>query len=145
MIIPVALSSMFSEIHFKDYPFVTVPQVFSDPRGSILNIADGLIGDVAIIESEIGAIRANHYHDDDWHLSYIVSGSMRYQWKDSVTSTEFNEVEVKAGQMVYSPSGAPHKMIFLEKSVFVAVAALSRSKDNYESDTHRLADDFFHG
>jgi hypothetical protein len=143
MIIPAALSSMFSETHFKDYPFVEIPQEFSDSRGRILNIADGNLGDIAVIESEKGAIRANHYHNDDWHLSYLVVGSMRYQWKDSISAAEFREVEVRAGQMVYSPSGTPHKMVFLEKSIFIAVAALSRSKDNYESDTHRLPEDFF--
>lgn len=143
MMIPVSLSSMFSDIHFENYPFVAIPQVFQDSRGSILNIADGAIGDVAVIESDTDAIRANHYHDDDWHLSYLVSGSMKYQWKDSLDSVETKEVIVQAGQMIYSPSGVPHKMIFLEKSIFIAVAALSRSKENYESDTHRLAEDFF--
>lgn len=143
MIIPDALSTMFSDIHFDDYPFVKIPQVFQDSRGKILNIADGTIGDVAVIESEEDAVRANHFHDDDWHLSYVVSGSMKYQWKDSFDSTQTKEVVVQAGQMIYSPSGVPHKMIFLERSIFIAVAALSRSRENYEADTHRLAEDFF--
>jgi uncharacterized RmlC-like cupin family protein len=143
MLIPAELSSLFSERHFHNYPLVDVPQIFKDQRGSISNIADGRFGDVAVIESEPGAVRANHYHDNDWHLSYLVSGSMKYLWKETVESPLVQEIEVSAGQMVYSPPGSPHKMVFLEKSIFIAVAALSRNQENYETDTHRLGEDFF--
>jgi len=115
MKIPTALSSLFSEEHFVNYPKVVIPQEFFDDRGSIRNIADGALGDVAVITSVNTSIRANHYHDKDWHLSYIVSGSMR----------------------------SPHKMIFLEESTFIAVSALSRNQENYESDTKRLPENFF--
>lgn len=143
MKIPNVLSSMFNESHFKNYPFVVIPQVFEDARGTILNIADGQFGDVAIIHSAKGSVRANHYHDNDWHFSYIVSGSMNYEWKSSVSDSLIQVVEVNAGQMVYSPPGVPHKMTFLAESVFVAVSGLSRDRENYELDTHRLAEDFF--
>jgi dTDP-4-dehydrorhamnose 3,5-epimerase-like enzyme len=143
MKIPSVLSSMFNETHFASYPFVVIPQVFEDARGTILNIADGNFGDVAIIHSTKGSVRANHYHDNDWHFSYVVSGSMNYEWKNSVSDSTIQVVEVKGGQMVYSPPGVPHKMTFLEESIFVAVSGLSRDRENYEADTHRLAEDFF--
>jgi hypothetical protein len=45
--------------------------------------------------------------------------------------------------MVYTPSKAPHKMVFLEDSVFIAISELSRVQENYEADTKRLPDNFF--
>jgi len=124
MHIPKELSELFQEKHFTNYPFVEIPQSFSDERGSIENIADG-----------------NHVHKDDWHLSYMVQGSMNYFWKDEVGKE--NIVVVSSGQMIYSPPGTPHKMLFLEASSFIAVAAKNRSSKNYESDTTRLPEDYF--
>ena len=141
MRIPKELSGLFQEKHFANYPFVEVPQSFSDERGSIENIADGTLGDVAVITSVAGAIRANHVHKDDWHLSYVVQGSMEYFWKDEVGKE--NIVVVSSGQMVYSPPGTPHKMLFIEASSFIAVAAKNRSSKDYESDTTRLPEDYF--
>ena len=139
--LPKELSDLFQEKHFLNYPFVEIPQLFEDERGSIANLADGTLGDVAIISSVKGAVRANHVHEQDWHLSYMVEGSMLYLWKDDLDSER--STTVLAGQMVYSPFGVPHKMIFLEDSTFIAIAAKNRSSENYESDTKRLPASFF--
>ncbi len=141
MDLPKELSSMFKADDFKEYPFVRVPQFFEDERGTISNIADGHLGDVAVITSEKNAIRANHVHTEDWHLSYLLNGSMNYIWKDEDGVED--SVIVFPGQMVYSPPGIPHKMIFSEKSTFIAIAAKNRSSEDYEQDTHRLPEDFF--
>ena len=65
MHIPKELSELFQEKHFTNYPFVEIPQSFSDERGSIENIADGNLGDVAVITSVAGAMRANHLYEHD--------------------------------------------------------------------------------
>jgi len=143
MEIPEELSKIFTEDHFKNYPKVLVPQNFEDERGVIKNIADGKLGDVAIITSKANSVRANHVHDDDWHLSYLVSGSMKYFWKNEIEASETKSVVVKAGEMVYTPKKSPHKMQFLEDSIFIAVSQLSRVQENYEEDTKRLPDNFF--
>jgi len=143
MEIPEELSKIFTEDHFKNYPKVLVPQNFEDERGVIKNIADGKLGDVAIITSKANSVRANHVHDDDWHLSYLVSGSMKYFWKNEIEASETKNVVVKAGEMVYTPKKSPHKMQFLEDSIFIAVSQLSRVQENYEEDTKRLPDNFF--
>jgi uncharacterized RmlC-like cupin family protein len=141
MHIPKELSELFQERHFENYPFVKIPQSFNDERGTIDNIADGTLGDVAVITSVAGAIRANHVHKEDWHLSYMVQGAMNYFWKDEAGKEKF--VEVSRGQMVYSPPGTPHKMLFLEESSFIAIAAKNRSSKDYELDTTRLPEDYF--
>ena len=141
MEIPSTLSSLFSDENFANYPKVLIPQIFNDDRGSIKNLADGRLGDVAIISSQQSSIRANHVHENDWHFSYLVSGQMRYFWKDS--NKEVQSLIVKAGEMVYTPPKIPHKMQFLEESVFIAISELSRSQNNYESDTKKIPENFF--
>ena len=141
MEIPSTLSSLFSDENFANYPKVLIPQIFNDDRGSIKNIADGRLGDVAIISSQKSSIRANHVHENDWHFSYLVSGQMRYFWKDH--NKEVQSLIVKAGEMVYTPPKIPHKMQFLEESVFIAISELSRSQNNYEADTKKMPENFF--
>jgi len=143
MEIPKELSAIFTEDHFKDYPKIFVAQNFEDERGVIKNIANGKLGDVAVITSKANSIRANHVHDNDWHLSYIVSGSMKYFWKNKINTSEIKSIVVKAGEMVYTPKKSPHKMHFLEDSTFIAISQLSRVQENYEEDTIRLPNNFF--
>jgi uncharacterized RmlC-like cupin family protein len=143
MIIPDSLSSIFTDKHFATYPKILVPQNFVDDRGSIKNIADGKLGDVAVITSKANSIRANHIHDHDWHLSYLVSGSMKYYWSTDLENSKSEFVVVNSGEMVYTPPKAPHKMVFLEDSIFIAISGLSRMQENYEADTNKLPDNFF--
>jgi len=142
--IPKELSRYFRESDFSKYPFVTVPQIFEDARGEIRNLADGNIGDVAIITSNSGAIRANHFHHEDWHLCYLVSGEMEYFWSASVDDHQFQSVRVTSKEMVFTPAGTPHKIVFNENSVFLSISKLSRISENYERDTFKLKEDFFH-
>jgi uncharacterized RmlC-like cupin family protein len=141
--IPSELSKIFTKSHFINYPKILIPQNFTDDRGTIKNIADGKLGDVAIISSKANSIRANHVHGNDWHLSYVVSGSMRYFWKDHTKDNDEKSIIVKTGEMVYTPKEVPHKMLFLEDSIFIAISQLSRVQENYEEDTKRLPDNFF--
>ena len=143
MIIPNSLSSIFTDKHFATYPKILVPQNFIDDRGSIKNIADGKLGDVAVITSEVNSIRANHIHDQDWHLCYLVSGSMKYYWSTDLENSKSESVVVNSGEMVYTPSKTPHRMLFLENSLFVAISNLSRVQESYEADTKKLSDNFF--
>ena len=141
--IPNSLSSIFTAKHFADYPKVLVPQNFVDDRGSIKNIADGKFGDVAVITSKANSIRANHVHDHDWHLSYLVSGSMKYYWRTELNTKNSESIVVNAGEMIYTPPKVPHKMVFSEDSIFIAISGLSRVQENYEADTKKLLDDYF--
>ena len=143
MIIPNSLSSIFTDKHFASYPKILVPQNFVDDRGSIKNIADGQLGDVAIITSKAHSIRANHVHDHDWHICYLVSGSMKYYWRTDLDNGNFESMVISAGEMVYTPPKAPHKMVFLEDSVCIAISGLSRVQENYEADTQKLPSNFF--
>jgi dTDP-4-dehydrorhamnose 3,5-epimerase-like enzyme len=102
-----------------------------------LNIADGVLGDVAVISSIPGSIRANHYHETDWHLSFLLSGSMRYSWK-SLDTEDKGQIDIGAGTLFFTPEKTIHQMLFLKESIFIAISKLGRSKLNYESDTVRV-------
>jgi dTDP-4-dehydrorhamnose 3,5-epimerase-like enzyme len=138
---PAELSPLFNNYHFAKYPLVEIPQHFRDERGLISNIADGHLGDVAVITSVANAIRANHYHEEDWHLSFLLSGKMLYSWK-SLDSADHGEIEISAGSLFYTPKRTIHRMKFLEESTFVAVSKLNRNQENYEEDTVRVGPDF---
>ena len=140
MKIPEGLIHYFTEEYFKHYPIIEVPQKFIDTRGSIVNIADGTLGDVAVITSNPNSIRANHVHKEDWHLSYLVDGEIRYFWEEDLKQ---KSIVIKPGELFYTPPKTPHKMLFLKESIFIAVAAMSRTQENYENDTTRLEDGYF--
>jgi quercetin dioxygenase-like cupin family protein len=141
--IPLELSGYFRESDFLEYPFVSIPQSFLDSRGEIKNLADGVIGDVALITSNTGAIRANHYHQNDWHLCYLLSGKMKYFWSENLGDQKFGSTEVGSGEMVFTPMKSPHKIEFLENSVFLSISKLSRISEKYDEDTFKLHENHF--
>ena len=140
MKIPTEIISYFKDSDFFDYPLVKIPQNFEDVRGKIINIADGDLGDVAVIISKANTVRANHTHREDWHLSYLIDGELKYYWEND---NKQKSIIIKPGQLFYTPPKTPHKMLFLKESIFVAVAAMSRTIENYEKDTTRLEDGYF--
>jgi len=145
MNVPVGLDQYFSKEHFRGYPKILIPQMFEDPRGVIRNIADGTIGDIAVIESQEATVRADHYHKKDWHLTYLLSGSMKYFWSDNLDSGNKTSIQVHQGELIYTPPGTPHKMFFLEDTTLIAVSWLSRIQSNYDEDTHKLDAAYFTG
>jgi uncharacterized RmlC-like cupin family protein len=140
MFIPVTISDFFKPENFETYPLIKLPQEFADSRGTIVNIADGRLGDVAVITSNSNSVRANHTHENDWHLSYLVEGEIKYFWEEDGKQ---NSIIIQPGQLFYTPPKVPHKMLFSKKSLFIAVAALSRTQENYENDTIRLDEKYF--
>lgn len=138
--IPKEIIKYFQPDSFSRYPLIEIPQAFIDARGSIVNIADGALGDVAVIKSKANSIRANHTHKEDWHLSYLVEGEIKYFWEEG---NKQNSIMIQPGQLFYTPAQVPHKMLFLKDSLFIAVAALSRTQENYEVDTTRLDEKYF--
>ena len=141
--IPMEIHNYFSEVDFSKYPFVNIPQIHQDARGEIKNLADGVISDIAIITSNKGAVRANHYHQEDWHLCYLISGAMEYFWSNQKEGAEFLSTPVMSQGMIFTPPATPHKIVFKEDSVFLSISKLSRISENYEKDTFKLKDDFF--
>ena len=143
MRIPHQVDGFFKPEHFKKYPLVEIPQVFFDSRGSISNLVDGQIGDVALIRSSENTVRATHWHLLDWHFCYLVSGSFTYEWSNNINDSTVKRICVESGQMIFTPAETPHQIKFTEDSIFLAISALSRTEENYEKDTNRIESSFF--
>jgi oxalate decarboxylase/phosphoglucose isomerase-like protein (cupin superfamily) len=141
--IPAELSKMFTVVHFEDYPLIKIPQTFTDGRGTIMNIADGSLGDVAFITSLAGSIRANHFHKRDWHLTFLIAGEMNYEWQDPNEKKQNDLKVITAGQLIFTPPNTPHRMTFMKNSTFIAISRLNRSHEEYSADTIALEGNFF--
>lgn len=110
-----------------------------DKRGSIIKVMEGKITSVLVIPSKKGAVRANHYHKQDTHYAYMISGKMRYTVKDlSKKRARKQSVILNSGDLVYTPAMTVHAMEFLEDSVFLALTTQKRDQKHYENDTVRL-------
>ena len=55
-----------------------LPNSFKDNRGSIQTLIHDHEGSVVVITTVPHVERANHYHKEDYHYCYVVSGSITY-------------------------------------------------------------------
>ena len=110
-----------------------------DPRVAITRVLDDGVSVISIllISSKAGSVRANHYHKEDSHYSYMLSG--KAEWHEKPIGDGAEELEVLyAGNMVFTPPLMQHAIKFLEDSVFLAFATEERTQENYEADTVRV-------
>jgi quercetin dioxygenase-like cupin family protein len=117
---------------------VDLPTPFVDDRGAIQTLVEGAITAVQVITSKKDTVRANHYHHDDTHYMYVVSGKMRYYYRPVGSSTDPEYVDVAAGQMVYTPALVEHAVHFLEDCAFLNITSGSREQTTYEDDITRI-------
>jgi oxalate decarboxylase/phosphoglucose isomerase-like protein (cupin superfamily) len=116
---------------------VLAPQaVYADQRGRIVTLPEFQTAESTVIESRAGAVRGNHYHSEETHLMYVVSGLMLYieQTDDGGLRT----LELLPGESVVTPAGAPHCTLFPEDTVFVTLSDVTRAGDAYEQAVIRV-------
>lgn len=125
----------------KEYPsdpLVPLDSPFVDNRGSIQNLLNTSINGAAIITSKAGSIRSNHWHREDFHYLYVVSGSMEYYERDVGNLDNLQPpIIVNAGQMVFTPPNKVHKTIFLEDTVLISFSKRNRDHKSHEEDLVR--------
>jgi quercetin dioxygenase-like cupin family protein len=115
-----------------------LPPPFINAAGSIQNLLEEPCGGVAIIHSKAGSIRSQHYHRTDSHYLYVLSGRMLY-FERPVGSKELPEpVEVRAGQMVFTPPLVEHATSFDEDTVLVSMSKNARTTEKHEADLVRV-------
>lgn len=120
----------------------TIKPFFSDSRGTLAHLLDGSIKieSVLLITCKKGAVRANHYHKRDMHLSYMLKGVMDYTYRDMrKRNVHKRTIRVHEGQIVVSPPMVAHAMEFIEDSVFLALTTQKRNRTSYEKDTVRMS------
>lgn len=112
---------------------------FEDARGKIQNLILSPITSIATITSKAGSIRSNHYHHENWHYLYIVSGSMEYYERDLDASGEdIKPIIVKAGEMVFTSPLKVHKTVFLQDTVMMSFGAGTKDHEHHEEDLVRV-------
>jgi len=125
---------------YPDEPLVPLDAPFINNAGVIQNILNTNINGAAIITSKKGSVRSNHYHKEDWHYLYVISGSMQYLETD--VETTYNgwqkDFIVKAGEMVFTPPMKLHRTVFLEDCVMISFSKRNRDHNSHEEDVIRV-------
>lgn len=117
---------------------VELESPFTDARGRILPLVDLPMESCVLIESRKGSVRANHYHQTDWHFCYVLSGSIEYLHRPHGSAAKAERVLVKQGQVFFTPPQVDHAMLFPEDTVFLVLGRNSRAQEVYESDVVRI-------
>ena len=113
-------------------------QSFKDERGEIIPLVDLPMRSAVLITSKQGTIRANHYHQTDWHFCYVISGRIAYYHRPHGSGALPDMAVIKAGQQFFTPPMVDHAMVFLEDTVFLTLGRNSRRQQVYEADVVRI-------
>jgi len=114
---------------------------FKDERGVIqplISMENPQIGSAVMITSKKDTVRANHYHKEDWHYCYIVSGAVNYYYREVGAKGEPVKISVSAGEMIYTPPMLEHAMLFTEDTAFLTMSGGTRKQKDYEADLVRV-------
>lgn len=114
--------------------------VAQEARGVIEKLVEGDFQSVLRITSTAGSVRANHYHQHDSHLCYLVRGKIEYVFRDAGDiEAPLQRVIITPGQLFYTPPFVAHAMVFLEDSEFFCFTTSPRhSQKDYEDDIVRV-------
>tara|TARA_B100000029_G_C17313461_1_gene865279 strand:+ start:24 stop:431 length:408 start_codon:yes stop_codon:yes gene_type:complete len=111
---------------------------FNDKRGKIINISNELFRSCALIKSKKNSIRANHYHKKDWHYCYVLKGKIAYYYRQRKPNAKIKKMIINEGELFFTPPMVDHAMKFLKNTDFITLGRGSRTKINYDKDTHKV-------
>ena len=126
------------KLSWPDQAIVPLEKPFVDDRGAIQPLVDRMMKSAVMIQSNAGALRANHYHKTDWHYCYVISGTIEYYHRITGSTEEPEMLLVKQGQMVFTPPMIDHGMKFPEDTVFLTLSRNPRDQATYEADVVRV-------
>jgi quercetin dioxygenase-like cupin family protein len=117
---------------------VELEKAHTDARGEILPLVDLPMESCVLIQSKKGSVRANHYHQTDWHFCYVLSGAIEYLHRPHGSSQKPERVLIRKGQLFFTPPMVDHAMLFPEDTVFLTLGRNSRAQEVYEADVVRI-------
>jgi len=123
---------------YPEDPRVPAGPSFENDNGSILNLAFGDFGGVAIINSTPKSIRSNHYHKTDYHFLAVMVGYVLYYWRPAGSKEEPKMAVYHAGDMFFTPPMVEHAVYSPNGSEIVSMSKLSRRHENHEADLVRV-------
>src|SRR3989338_315403 len=118
---------------------VELTPAHKDNRGYIQTLVNFPMKNIALISSQKGSVRSNHYHLTDWHYMYVLSGSFDYYYRPTGSNQEPEVIRVKTGEMVFTPPMEDHATVFLEDTQLLAMSRNPRDQESYESAVRRIA------
>jgi quercetin dioxygenase-like cupin family protein len=122
-------------------PILKLKDPYIDDRGliqSLVSLDEPKIQSAVIIESKKESVRANHYHKEDWHYCYLISGSIDYYYRDVDDKSEPTVVRINPGDVFFTPAMLEHAMYFNEDSIFLTLGGDTRTPEAYEADLVRV-------
>jgi hypothetical protein len=108
-----------------------------DERGQIVSLCDNNIKNISYIYSKKNTIRSNHYHKNDWHLIYVMSGYFYYFCKQ-LNSRKINKFIIKKNFCVFTPPLEIHCTYFPVNTKLIVASKNKRDQKTYEKDTVRV-------
>ena len=117
---------------------IELPENFTDFRGSIQALLHEHSGSVVVIDTFPAVQRANHYHKEDYHYCYIISGKIVYYERPAGSKEIPKKSIFLPGEMFYTPPMIEHCMYFEEHTVFITLGGKTRRQEEYEADLVRL-------
>ena len=111
------------------HPLVNLEKPFVDLRGSIQPLVDSIMKSAVMIHSKAGSLRANHYHKTDWHYCYVISGKIKYYYKELNSDKGPELLIVEKGNMVFTPPLVEHCMKFPEDTLFLTLSRNPRDQE----------------
>ena len=123
---------------YLDNPIVALEAPFEDQRGAIFPILDEKMESCVLIRSVTGSVRANHYHETDWHYCYVLSGEIDYYWRETGDSAPPRKITIEKGQCFFTPPLVDHAMVFTQDTAFLTLGRNPRDQKTYEADVRRI-------
>jgi len=108
--------------------------------GWIQNLAEQPVGGVSVIFSKAGSSRSHHWHREDSHELFVVSGEMLYLERPVGATWKPTRRIIHAGEMVFTGPGTEHSTYFPVDTVLISMSLRPRDKANHEADIVRLAE-----
>ena len=109
----------------------------NDIRGSIVSIVDDVVQNVSLITCNVGAIRSNHYHKEDFHYMYVLEGEIDYFYKE-LNNDDVRYFKVKKDDIIFTPKNEIHATFFPLRTKLIVSSKLPRDQETYENDTVRV-------
>ena len=119
---------------------ITKPKLIAeDDRGVIEELVNGDFHIVLRTTQVKGSVRANHYHKQDSHIGYLVSGKLEYMTRSVENEAEpLKKYIITPGQMFYTPPMLVHATVALVDSDVLYFTPRSGQQNEYENDLVRV-------
>jgi len=131
-------SALVDKGTYPEQVAVPIDPPFANQNGEIFNLLLERFTSVALIRSVAGAVRANHFHQTDWHYTFVQWGAVEYYWRPQGSKATPSHQTFPAGTMFFTPPLVDHAMFFPSDTVVFTFAKNIRDQEHHEADVVRL-------